>query len=56
MGNGKLQKEEAIERVKRDFPEKGWIAIIDEAIDEETGEVESTLMIDIITNEDIFNK
>ena len=55
-GMGSYKKEEAIERVKRDFPEKGWVAIIDEAIDEETGEVKSTLIIDVITNEDIFNK
>lgn len=55
-GMGSYNKREAIARVKRDFPEEGWIAVIEEAIDEETGEVESTLMIDIITNEDIFNK
>lgn len=55
-GMGSYNKEEAIKRVKRDFQKEGWIAVIDEAINEETGEVESTLMIDVITNEDIFNK
>lgn len=55
-GMGSYNRREAIAQVKRDFPEEGWIAVIEEAIDEKTGEVESTLMIDIITNEDIFNK
>ena len=55
-GLGSYNKEEAIERVKRDFPEEGWIAIIEEDINEETGEIRGTLMIDEITNEDIFKK
>lgn len=55
-GLGSYNKEEAIKRVKRDFPKKGWIAVINEAINEDTEEVEDTLMIDVITNEDIFNK
>lgn len=53
---GSFNKEKAIEKVKRYFPEKGWIAVIDIAINEETGKRESALMIDIITNEDIFDK
>lgn len=55
-GTGSYNIEEAIERVKRDFPKEGWIAVIDEEIEEETGEVKSTIMIDVITNEEIFNK
>ena len=55
-GMGSYKREEAIEQVKRDFQEEGWIAVIEEAINEETGEVKNTLMIDVITNEDIFNK
>lgn len=55
-GIGSYNKEEAIEQVKKAFPEEGWIAVIEIAINEETGEEESTLMIDVITNEDIFNK
>ena len=55
-GTGSYNKEEAIERVKRYYPEKGWIAVIEEDIDEETGGTRGTLMIDKITNEEIFNK
>lgn len=55
-GLGSYNREEAIEKVKRDFQEKGWIAVIEEVKDEETGEIVETVMIDIITNEDIFNK
>lgn len=55
-GMGSYNKEEAIQRVKRNFPEEGWIAVIDEVKDEETDETVETVMIDIITNEDIFNK
>ena len=55
-GTGSYNIEKAIERVKRDFPEEGWIAVIDEAIEEETGEAKSTIMIDVITNQEIFNK
>lgn len=53
---GSFNKEKAIEKVKRYFPDEGWIAVIDIAINEETGKRESALMIDIITNEDIFDK
>lgn len=53
---GSFNKEKAIEKVKRYFPQEGWIAVIDIAINEETGKRESALMIDIITNEDIFDK
>lgn len=55
-GLGSFNKKEAIERVKKDFPKEGWIAVISLAINEENGEVEDTLMIDVITNEDIFKK
>lgn len=55
-GMGSYNKEEAIEQVKRNFPEEGWVAVIDEVKDEETDETVETVMIDIITNEDIFNK
>ena len=54
-GMGRYNKEEAIEQVKRDYPGEGWIAVIDEAINKETGETESTLMIDKITHENIFD-
>lgn len=55
-GMGSYNKEEAIKRVKKDFPEEGWIAIIEEVKDEETDEIVETVIIDVITNEDIFNK
>lgn len=52
---GSYNKEEAIERVKRDYPKEAWIAVISEKRDEEGGLVDY-LMIDRITSENIFNK
>ena len=54
-GMGSYNKEEAIEQVKKDYPEEGWIAIIEEVTDEATGKIVETVMIDRIAHDDIFD-
>ena len=53
-GMGSYNKEEAIKQVKKDYPEEGWIAIIDEVTDEATGKIVETVIIDRIAHDDIF--
>lgn len=54
-GMGSYDKDEALAQVKRDYPEEGWIAVIDEVVDETTGEIVETLMVDRIAHDDIFD-
>lgn len=53
---GSFKKEEAIEKVKKMFPTKGWIAVIKIEYEEKTGKEKDKIMIDIIKHENIFKK
>lgn len=52
-GTGSYSKDEAVEMVKKYYPEEGEIAVIEETLNE-SGEVIETLCIEVISHDDIF--